>query len=112
MKDHENATITGLQYIQQSANLVALEEKLKIVNSEYEKAMRKFNEGEKKNNKFTIIEAKNIIIWLLIIVDAQFKEKKGETQRKLEICKNKINSVDAELRETYMQMEEVIDSLI
>ena len=48
----------------------------------------------------------------IIIVDAQFKEKKGETQRKLEICKNKINSVDAELRETYMQMEEVIDSLI
>ena len=66
MKDHENATITGLQYIQQSANLVALEEKLKIVNSEYEKAMRKFNESEKRNNKLTIIGDKNIIIWILL----------------------------------------------
>ncbi|KAI0920810.1 hypothetical protein AcW1_005022 [Taiwanofungus camphoratus] len=83
IKEQEEATRIGLQWLQVGANKAALEVMCRQQDEEYQQALAEFNEAHRR-----------------------YEIAKADSKSKLQISKDKLDSVDDEIRDQFKEMEE------
>ncbi|EJD01702.1 P-loop containing nucleoside triphosphate hydrolase protein [Fomitiporia mediterranea MF3/22] len=83
LEDSHTAALAGLRFLQIGANIDALEQLIKTHDTQYEKAMQDYN-----------------------TIDQEYNEMKAITKAKLMASKKKLEEIDDELRQTFMEKDE------